>query len=180
MPADMTDFPYTIRNYQPSDFDSYVLLCREAENLKLSGHPVSPQIVTQWLNWPEYSPEKDLFIVEINGDIIGCLDLRPELDIGRVILDCYLRSEHRRKGLAANLLEYALKRTGELGAKVIHVNVIEDNDVAKTVLSRLGFNCIKLFHELNGPAKCISASLHSRFGIQVCTASSLWQIATGV
>jgi mycothiol synthase len=144
----MTDAPYIIRNYRPADFDSYVRLCREAENLKPSGHPVSPQIVAEWLNWPNYSPEKDLFIVEINGDIIGCLNLRPEPGIGRVILDGYLRPEHRRKGLATELLNYALKRARELGVEVIHVNIPEDNDVAKIVLTRLGFSCIKRFHEL--------------------------------
>lgn len=144
----MTDAPYIIRNYQPDDFDSYVRLCREAENLKPTGHPVSPQIVTEWLKWPNYSPEKDLFVVEIKGDIIGCLDLRPEPSISRVILNGYLRPEHRRKGLAKKLLAHAMKRARELGAKVVHVNIPEDNEVAKTVLSRLGFNCIKRFHEL--------------------------------
>jgi ribosomal protein S18 acetylase RimI-like enzyme len=49
----MTDAPYTIRNYRPADFDSYVRLCREARSLKPSDHPVSPQIVAEWLNWPE-------------------------------------------------------------------------------------------------------------------------------
>jgi len=146
--ANMTDSPYIIRNYQPTDFDDYVLLCREAENMRPSGHPVSPQIVAEWLNWPEYSAEKDLFIVEINGDIIGCLDLRPEPGIGRVILDGYLRPGHRRKGLARELLARAMKRARELGAKVAHVNIPEDNEVAKNVLSRLGFNRVKRFHKL--------------------------------
>ncbi len=144
----MTDSPYIIRNYQPADFDSYVQLCREAENLKPSGHTVTPKIVAEWLNWPNYSPEKDLFMVEINGDIIGCLDLRPEPGISRTILNCYLRPGHRRKGLARKLLTRAMKRARELGAEVAHVNVPEDDEVAKTVLSRLGFNCIKRFHEL--------------------------------
>jgi mycothiol synthase len=144
----MIDSPYIIRNYRPSDFDSYVRLCREAENLRPSGHPVSPQIVAAWLNWPNYSPEKDIFVVEINGDIIGCLDLRPEPDISRVILNGYLRPEHRRQGLATKLLVHAMKRARELGAEAIHVNIPEDNNVARTVLSRLGFSCIKRFHEL--------------------------------
>lgn len=144
----MTDSPYIIRNYQPVDFDSYVRLRREAENLKLSGRPVSPQIVAKWLNRPNYSPEKDLFIVAINGDVIGYLNLRPEPDIGRVILDGYLRPEHRRKGLATKLLVSAMKRARELRVEVAHVNIPEDNEVARTVLSRLGFNCIKRFHEL--------------------------------
>jgi mycothiol synthase len=146
--AKMTDSPYIIRNYQPTDFDGYVLLCREAENLRPSEHPVSPQIVADWLNWPDYFAEKDLFIVEINGDIIGCLDLRPEPGIGRVILNCYLRLGHRGKGLARELLARAIRRARELGVEIFHVNVSENAEVARAVLSRLGFNCIKRFHEL--------------------------------
>jgi mycothiol synthase len=144
----MTDSPYIIRNYQPTDFDKYVLLCQEAENLRPSGHPVSPQIVADWLNWPDYSAENDLFIVETKSDIIGCLDLRPEPGIGRAILGCYLRPEHRRKGLARELLARAMRRARELGVVIFHVNVSENAEIARAVLSRLGFNCIKRFHEL--------------------------------
>lgn len=144
----MTDSPYAIRNYRPSDFDKYVLLCQEAEDLIPLGCPVSPQIVTEWLNWPGCSPEKDIFVVEKGGDIIGCLDLRAELGIGRVILRCWLKPEHRRKGLGKKLIDYAVNRAKELKARFAYIDINEDNNVARMVISKLGFNCVRRFLEL--------------------------------
>lgn len=143
----MTVSPGIIRNYQPADFDNYVRLRQQAERLEPGGRAVSPQAVAEYLSRPNYSPEQDLFVVEISGDIVGYMDMTPELDIGRVVLDGWLRPEHRRKGLAAKLLGCALRRAGELGAGVIHVNVMENNEVARTALSRLGFKCVRRFLE---------------------------------
>ena len=144
----MTDSPYTIRNYQPSDFASYVLLSRQAVKIEPYARPVSSQSIAEWLAWPNFSPEHDLFVVEMNGDIVGYLDIRPELGIDRVILNCWLLPEHRRKGLAGKLLECAIRRAKQLGVKAVHVEVVESNSDARTVLSKLGFNCIRDFHEL--------------------------------
>jgi mycothiol synthase len=149
MPAnEMSNSAYTIRNYQPKDFDKYVLLNIEAEKLEPTGRCTSPQVITEHLGRPSYSPEQDLFIVEIDGDIVGYMDVAPELTIGRVILACWIRPEHRRRGLATRLLGYATNRAKELGAKVAHVNIAEDNVVAQRVLSKLGFNLVRRFLEL--------------------------------
>ena len=143
----MTDSPYIIGNYQPADFDGYVRLLQEAERLEPLGRAVSPQSVAECLAWPNYSPEQDLFVVKKAGEIVGYMDVTPELGIGRVILNCWLRPEHRGKGLAEKLVGYALRRAGELGADVAHVNVREDNTAASTALTRLGFKCVRRFLE---------------------------------
>lgn len=139
--------PDVIRNYQPADFNNYVLLCQEAEKLEPVGRPISPQAISERLARPHYSPEQDLFVVEVAGSLIGYMDMLPELGIGRVILDCWLWPEYRRKGLATELLGYARHHARELGARVIHVNIMEDNTVAKMVLSRLDFKCVRRFLE---------------------------------
>ena len=144
----MSNSLYTIRNYQPEDFDKYVLLHTEAEKLEPTGHCLSPQVIAERLGQPNYSPEQDLFVIEIDGDIIGYMDVKPELGIGRVILDCWVHPEHRRRGLATKLLSYAAGRAKELGVKVAHVNIVEGNVVAKKVLSRLGFSFVRRFLEL--------------------------------
>ncbi len=144
----MTDASYIIRNYRPADFDNYVLLCRESNELGPSGHPVSLQIAAAWLNWPHYTPEKDLFLVESNGEIVGGLDLRPEPDINRVILRCWVKPGHRRKGLSQQLFSYALRRVRELGVRYIHVNIPEKNDIAKIVLAKSGFKPVRSYLEM--------------------------------
>jgi len=144
----MSNSPYTIRNYQPKDFDKYVLLNIEAEKLEPTGRCTSPQVIAEHLGRPNYSCEQDLFIVEIDGGIVGSIDVTPELSIGRVILNCWVRPEYRRRGLATKLLSYATNRAKELGVKVAHVNIGEDNVVAQRVLSRLDFSLVRRFLEL--------------------------------
>jgi len=144
----MSDSTYTVRNYQPSDFDKYVLLNIEAERMGPTERGVSPQFIAEDLGRPNYSPEQDLFVAEVTGSIVGYMDVAPELTIGRVILDCWVQPEHRRRGLATKLLSYATHRAQELGVKVAHVNIMEDNTVAQRVLSRLGFECVRRFLEL--------------------------------
>ncbi len=144
----MSNSPYTIRNYRPEDFNKYVLLSIDAEKLEPTGRCVSPRVIAENLGRPGYSPERDLFIVETAGEIVGYMDLAPELTIGRVILNCWVHPEHRRRGVARELLGFAIHRAKELRAKVAHVNVAEDNVINKSVLSRLGFEFVRRFLEL--------------------------------
>jgi mycothiol synthase len=148
MPAQATNSSlYNIRNYQDIYFDKYVLLLTEAEKLEPIGRCASPPVIANQLERPNYSPEQDLFILWSN-DIIGYIDVKPELGIGRVVLDCWVQPEHRRKGLATKLLSYATDRAKELGATVVHVSIREDNTVAMKALHRLGFSLIRRYLEL--------------------------------
>ena len=144
----MSNSPYTIRNYRPADFNKYVLLNIEAEKLEPTGRYFSPQVISEQLGRPSYSPVQDLFLVEIAGDIVGSMDMAPEQTIRQVILNCWVHPEHRRRGLAKELLSFAIHRAKELRAKVAHVNIPEENVVAKSVLSKLGFEYVRRFLEL--------------------------------
>tara|TARA_B100002003_G_C14110151_1_gene533943 strand:+ start:126 stop:1076 length:951 start_codon:yes stop_codon:yes gene_type:complete len=144
----MSNSPYIVRNYQPEDFDKLLMLKAEAEKLEPTGRAVLSQVITENLGRPNYSPGKDLFLVEMAGKSVGYLDMAPELAIGRVILDCWVHPEYRKRGLATTLLAYALVRAKELGAKVAHVNVMEDDVAGGKILSRLGFSCVRRFLEL--------------------------------
>ncbi len=139
---------YSIRNYQPADFNKYVQLVYGAEKLEPTGRCVSPRAVTEKLGRPNYSPEQDLFIVEIAGNFIGYMDITPESIIKRVILDCWIHPEHRRRGLATKLLARGTHHAQELRARIAHVNIQGDDQIAKMVLSRLGFNPVRHFLEL--------------------------------
>ena len=144
----MSNSTYVFRNYRPADFDNYVQLYTEAEKLEPTGRRISPQALRERLEKPNYSPEKDMFIIETGEKIVGFSDVIPELNIGRVILDCLVHPEHRKRGLARKLLGYALRRAGELKSKIAHVNIREDNSVARSVLSRMGFRVVRRFLEL--------------------------------
>lgn len=147
----MSDSPYIVRNYRPSDFEDYVKLHIEVEKLESTGRCTSPQVLSENLGRPNYSPEQDMFVVEIAGKIVGFIDVTTELFTSRVLIDCLVHPEHRRRGLAKKLLTYALRRAKELKVKVAHVNIRQDNAVAKQALSRLSFRVVRQFLELRLP-----------------------------
>jgi len=144
----MSNPSYVIRNFRPDDFGSYVQLSVEAEKLDPTGRCTSPQALSEGLGRPNYLPEQDLFIAELAGKIVGYIDARLELGIGRALLDCLVHPEHRRKGLATELFHHASRRARELGARVAHVNVLEENGAAKNLLSKLGFRLVRRFLHL--------------------------------
>ena len=159
----MTNSFYIVRNYRPSDFEDYVRLNIEAEKLEPTGRCTSPQVISENLGRPNYSPEQDLFVVEITGKIVGFMNVTPELNSKRAILDCLVHPEHRRKGLAKKLLSYAAHRAKELKVKVVHVNIRQDNAIAKSVLSRLGFRVVRRFLELELQLSDLPDAAHNTY-----------------
>jgi len=144
----MSNSIYTIRNYRHTDFDKYVQLSIEAAKLEPTGCSASPEILKENLYRPNYSPEQNLFIVETAGNIVGYLDVAPELSIERAILNCFIHPDHRMRGLATKLLDYATHRAKELRVKITHVNIAQDNVTARNVLSKLGFIFVRRFLQL--------------------------------
>ncbi len=100
------------------------------------------------LSRPNYSPGKNLFVVESVGELVGCLDITPELNIGRAVLNCLVHPCHRRKGLASKLFFSAQKRMQELGLTLAHINIHDDNEAGKAALARLGFKYIRKYLEM--------------------------------
>jgi len=144
----MNDSPYIIRNYQAEDFHSLIRINMAAEKEVPAGRYVSPQAVAEHMNRPSYDPQQNLFIVETAGYLAGFLDLTPELEIRRAILDCWIQSEHRRKGLGRELLSKAMRRAAELGLTTVQISMAEENTTARSALSKLGFQCIRRFLEM--------------------------------
>ena len=137
-----------IRNYQPADFRKYVQFQAEVEKAEPTGRCVSPQFIAEQLRRPNYCAGQDLFIAEIGDDIVGYVDIEAELAIRRVVLDCRVHPEQRRKGVATGLFNRAINRIKELGIKVVHVNIRQDNIAAGKVLTGVGFSPVRQFLEL--------------------------------
>ncbi len=137
-----------IRNYEPADFHKYVLLQAEIEKLEPAGRCVSRQFIAEQLKRPNYCPDRDLFIAEVDEDIVGSMNTESELAIGRVVLDCRVHAEHRKRALIAELFSSSMNRARELGAEVAHVSINEDNIAEKKLLLELGFSLVRRFLEL--------------------------------
>jgi mycothiol synthase len=139
---------YIIRNYRPGDLDKLIQLGAEVERLRQTYYSTSLKELVEGIGSPNHLPEDDLFVAEIAGNIVGYVDVMPELSIRRVVLSYLVHPGHRRKGLAKRLVECAIHRARELRAKIAHVNIPQDNAPAKRLFSKMGFRRIRRFLEL--------------------------------
>ena len=137
-----------IRNYHSEDFDKLVRLGIEAQERGQTGCLISPLDLIESVGQSNHSSENNLFIAERAGEIVGYADVRPELNIGRVVLRWLVHPKHRRRRIAAKLVERAISRTRELGLMRIHVNIFQNSLMAEQLLTQMGFTFVRRFLEL--------------------------------
>jgi mycothiol synthase len=137
-----------IRNYHSEDFDKLVQLGTEAQERGQTGCLISPLDLIESVGQSNHSSENNLFIAERAGEIVGYADVKPELNIGRVVLRWLVHPKHRRRRIAAKLVERAISRTRELGLMRIHVNIFQSSLMAEQLLIQMGFTFVRRFLEL--------------------------------
>jgi mycothiol synthase len=139
---------YNIRNYSSNDFDGYVQLHVESEQLEPSGRFISARGLSDILARPNFTPETDLLVAESSGNLVGCLSVTFEPGIQRVLLDGLVHPLHRHKGIATELFSGGLQRIRKSSITSVQVSVLETNDSAKGLLNHLGFTFIRTFFEM--------------------------------
>lgn len=139
---------YIIRNYCPDDFDNYLRLQIESEQLDPSGSFISARGLSDILGRPNFTPQKDLFIAECDGKLTGSLSATLEPGIQRTLVNGLVHPLHRRKGIATMLFSGAIERVKEAGIPSIQVSVSETNASATELLKYLGFKFIRHFFEM--------------------------------
>jgi len=138
----------TIRNYRRNDFNRYAQLLKETETVDRSGRYISNPGLAEELSRPSYFPETDLFVAEIDTEIIGYISVTLEPGIGRALLDCQVHPRHRRKGTASKLFTHAVQRARDAGVGVSQISIPETNAAARSLVTHLGFGYIRRFLEL--------------------------------
>jgi len=136
---------WTIRNYQPRDFENYVQLHHETAAQDRPDHPVVRQLLAEALEHPRFHPEHDLFLAEKDEHLIGYVSVFLEPGIGRALLDGLVHPRHRRKGVAADLFAHAIRHARAAGIKVAQICVPETNRAAKELLASLGLRFFRHF-----------------------------------
>ena len=144
----MSVSPYTVRNYRPSDYKSYLNFKTAAAKLLPGGQSSAPEAIREIRHRPGYCPEQDLLVAIAFGEIIGATEIVPELASGRVILNYFILPEHGGQGPEEPLFNQATRRGKEMGAKAARVNVKQDNATARRILPELGFRQVKRYLEM--------------------------------
>ena len=144
----MSNVDTSIRNYRIEDREPLIRFWIDVVKMQETpGSSVVGELIDN-LDRPNHFPNKNLFIAESMGKITGHIDLFPELEIGRVVVQCLVHPEHRRKGIAEKLVERAIERAIELKAKVAHANISQDDKAGKRLFSKMGFRFVRRYLEL--------------------------------
>jgi mycothiol synthase len=144
----MINMDTRIRNFRMEDRESLVRFWTEVVNMEESHGPSLARELIDNLDRPNHFPEKNLFIAERMGNIIGHIDIFHEMQIGRVVVQCLVHPGHRRKGVAEILVERAIERAIELKAKIAHANISQDDKAGKRLFSKMGFRFVRRYLEL--------------------------------
>jgi len=144
----MSSQRYIIRNYHSEDFDKVVHLGADVQDRGQSGCLIPPLDLIESLCQPNHTSPDNLFVAERAGEIVGYTDVRPELNVGRVVLRWLVHRDHLREGLTAKLIDRVVSRTRELGTVTLHVNIWRNSRMDKQLLTQMGFTIVRRFLEL--------------------------------
>ena len=135
---DMTVGSNKIRPANEKDVLSLVILAeefmpREADKEK------RVTILKQALRNPDY----EMLVAELEGEIVGFIDQWVIHDFTHgakhsYIHNLYVSSKHRRRGIASELLQEAMKKAENLGVSEIHVTTRFDNKSAINLYRKYG------------------------------------------
>ncbi len=141
----MTDGVWTIRNYQPADFENYLRLHLETEKLDNADHRVSRSLLAEALGHPGLQPENDLFLARNAENMIGYIRVFLEPGIGRALVGGLVHPRHRRKGIATALFDHAVRRAQAAGSERVQICIAKNNLAARQLCTRLGLKFIRHF-----------------------------------
>jgi len=139
---------FVIRNYSSSDFDRLAdFYGKTAEHVSLMGNSYS-EFLIQKLKRPGYDPSKNIFLAEQEIKLVGYADLVYERQIKRAVADIFVYSPYRQRGLGKEFMDRLLKRSRDLCAVSLQVNVPEFNKEAPPFLLQQKFSFVRYFHTL--------------------------------
>lgn len=141
----MNDKFWTVRNYQPDDFENYVQLQLETERRDQSGRRVDRKVLSEALGHPSFHPQKDLFLAESGQQLIGYVSVFLEPAIGRALFEGLVHPLFRRKGIATDLFHQAVRHAMDAGIKAAQICIPETNLAAKRMLTGLGLRFLRHF-----------------------------------
>jgi mycothiol synthase len=130
---------FTIRRYAPkTDLSLLSRLLTEIESIDRDGEDTSEEYLRASLTWPNYRPEQDVWVAELDGTLLG-YGVALEQPSQHCTIYVVVHPSHRRKGLGSQLLEVTLNRAQELGSKNILVYANDHNPASNLFLKHHGF-----------------------------------------
>lgn len=133
----------TIRNFRQDDLTAYVQLVNYIDEVDGLSKATSLEEFKHRIEQPEYHCEKDLFIAEVDGLLVGYAAIERELEIGRVILNVAVHPTHRGRGTGSSLLEIAANHSHNLGSEVLQIPIVQGLHNGEHWVRTRGFRVVR-------------------------------------
>jgi len=143
---------FSIRPYNPLlDLSSLSQMLTEIESVDHDGEDTSEEYLLASLDWPNYRPDQDVWIAELDGHLVGYA-VALEQPSQKCTLYVVVHPSQRRKGLGSQLLGLALTRAQEVGSKNILIYANERNIASNLFFKRHGFVSVSSSGAMRAPA----------------------------
>ena len=130
---------FITRHYVPEkDLHALSHVLTEIESIDQDGEDTSEKYLLASLEWPNYRPDQDVWVTELEGQMVGYA-VALEQPSQRCTVYVVVHPSQRRKGLGTRLLELTLNRAQGLGSKHILVYANEHNEGANLFLKHHQF-----------------------------------------
>jgi mycothiol synthase len=101
---------FIIRHYNPeSDLPSLSRMLTEIESMDRDGEQTSEDALRSMLEWPNFLPDQNVWVAELNGKLVGYGQVLPRTENPSTIY-VVVHPDRRRQGLGSQLLALALSR----------------------------------------------------------------------
>lgn len=131
-----------IRHYNPLlDLANLSHMLTEIESIDQDGEETSDEYLLAALSWPNYRPDKDVWVAEVDGTLVGYA-LALEQPSQKCTLYVVVHHSQRRKGIGSQLMELVLKRAQEVGSRNIMIYANEKNEASNLFLKHHGFSVV--------------------------------------
>jgi mycothiol synthase len=127
-----------VRNCRPQDAGD------SAAYERLKGGAVFEHLLTK----PGYRVDQNLFFAEADEEILGFINVLPELGINRAVLDYAVDPSQNRQHMLPALVKSALIRAKQLGAGAAHLGIPSLDTEPAVVLETLGFKSVRRFCDM--------------------------------
>ncbi len=139
----------TIKPYDQEDLSKLIRFRDEIEKKGLVGCGIPLEWILAYKGIPAYNLEKNLYVVENAGTILGYVHVLAEEDIERCVVSYLVHPADRTDGLLKRLLDRSFRRTEELKLTLAHIFTSNENLSEKNLLCMMDFKPIRRFYELN-------------------------------
>lgn len=144
---------FVIRHYVPEkDLKPLARMLTEIEAIDHDGEDTSEESLRTALTWPNYRPDQDVWVVELDGQLVGyCVAL--EQPSGNCTVYAVVHPSQRHKGLGKQLLNTIIEHAREFDSKNLLVYVNERNAASLRFLQRNGFQPVGSSGMMKAPSK---------------------------